>query len=172
MSANPSRIKLRPTTVADEPFCFTIYASTRAEEIAATGWSSAQRNAFLREQFATRANAYRTTFPNAQHSIVSVGSTPVGTLIVQRTAGEIRVVDLALLPARRGGGLGTQLLRALMEEACDTGRPLRLQVLKGNPALRLYLRLGFSPAGDNGLYLKLEWLAPTTGVPSELPRPA
>jgi GNAT superfamily N-acetyltransferase len=124
----------------------------------------------LREQFAARVNAYRNAFPGANHSIVLLGRTSVGVLIVHRIPAEIRIVDLALLPARRGAGLGTWLLRQLMDEACGARLPLRLQVLKGSPALRLYLRLGFSPAGENGLYLKLEWHAPVAAPRPEAPR--
>jgi len=85
---------------------------------------------------------------------VLFGRTAVGVLIVHRSSEEIRVVDVALLPTRRGAGLGTWLLHRLMDEAGGTKLPLRLQVLKANPALRLYLRLGFSPVGENRLYPK------------------
>lgn len=45
--------------------------------------------------------------------------------------------------ARRGHGLGTQVLRLLQDEARERGVPLRLSVHTANPARRLYTRLGF-----------------------------
>jgi ribosomal protein S18 acetylase RimI-like enzyme len=149
---------LRPATAADEAFLFRLYASTRAEELAATGWPAAQQEAFLRSQFAARAASYRASFPAAETRVILRGATPAGALIVHRTPEEIRLVDLALLPAHRGAGLGTRLLRALLAEAQASSRPLRLQVLKDNPAARLYARLGFHPTGNNGLHLRMEWL--------------
>lgn len=157
MAPHAHPFSLRPVTAADASFCFALYASTRAEEMATTGWPAAQCEAFLRQQFSARTEGYRSAFPGAAHSIIVVNRKPVGALIVHRTREEIRLVDIALIAAQRGAGLGSRILRTLIEEAHAAQLPLRLQVLKNNPAQRLYLRLGFSPAGENGLYLKLEW---------------
>ena len=45
--------------------------------------------------------------------------------------------------ALRGQGIGTAIVKDLIEEAARTGRALTLGVVKTNPALRLYERLGF-----------------------------
>ena len=158
MAAAPAFV-LRPAKPGDEAFLFRLYAETRAEELAGCGWSAAQREIFLRQQFAARRNGYAAAFPGAEHTVVVMGREPVGALIVNRAPEEIRVVDLALRPAQRGRGLGRQLVGKLIEEARATGRPLRLQVLKTNRAARLYARLGFAPVGENGLHLKMEWRA-------------
>lgn len=51
---------------------------------------------------------------------------------------------IAVLPDRRGGGIGTALLTALIAEARSAGFPaISLSVAAPNPALRLYERLGF-----------------------------
>jgi ribosomal protein S18 acetylase RimI-like enzyme len=147
---------LRLATGADEPFLFQLYASTRAEELAPLGWSRAQRETFLRSQFAARRTSYAQAFPTAVPEVVMGRSRPIGALIINRTPTEIRIVDIALLPAHRGKGHGAHLLQALIDEARAAGKPLRLQVLKNNPALRLYLRLGFAPTGENGHYLQME----------------
>ena len=83
-----------------------------------------------------------------------------GRLIVHRTRETLRIVDLALLPQYRNCGIGTELLRRVFGEAAATKKPLRLKVLKGNRAARLYQRLGFAPVGETDLHLELEWRAP------------
>ncbi len=158
MTAPPS-CTLRPARSGDTAFLFRLYASTRANEMAGTGWPAAQQEAFLRSQFAARSRDYAANYPRAAHQIVLVGRAPAGALIVDRAAEEIRVVDIALLPAQRGKGIGRRLLGGLIAEAGTAGRPLRLQVLKTNRAARLYAQLGFTPAGEDGLYLKMEWRA-------------
>ena len=40
-------------------------------------------------------------------------------------------------------GIGTQVMRGLIDEAARAGRAVTLGVVKTNPALRLYGRLGF-----------------------------
>jgi ribosomal protein S18 acetylase RimI-like enzyme len=148
-------ISWRSATAADAAFCFSVYASTRAEELAAWGWGAAQQEIFLKMQFAAQAASYRADFPGASHAIVLRGDRPVGTLIVNHTAEEIRLVDVALLPEHRGAGLGTAVIRHLQAEARGRGRPLRLQVLKTNPAARLYARLGFITIGSDEMRVEM-----------------
>jgi ribosomal protein S18 acetylase RimI-like enzyme len=159
MADSPALV-LRAAQSDDEAFLLHLYSTTRAEEMAGTGWSTARRKDFLRTQFSAQQSGYRTVFPLALNSIILERRTPIGRLMVSRATDEIHLVDLALIPTRRNAGLGSRLLRDLMEEARDTNRQLRLQVLKNNPALRWYLRLGFSPAGENGWHLKMEWTPP------------
>jgi ribosomal protein S18 acetylase RimI-like enzyme len=45
--------------------------------------------------------------------------------------------------AYRGKGIDTQLMKTAIESAILANKPIRLRVLKGNPAKDLYLRLGF-----------------------------
>jgi ribosomal protein S18 acetylase RimI-like enzyme len=82
---------------------------------------------------------------------------PAGRIWVARSADEIRIVDLALLPSARGGGVGTHLFQELIAEAAEASLPLRLSVRKNNhAALRLYERLGFVVVGDDDVYLQIE----------------
>lgn len=148
-------ISWRSATAADAAFCFSVYASTRAEELAAWGWGAAQQEIFLKMQFAAQAASYRADFPGALHAIVRRGDRTVGTLIVNHTAEEIRLVDIAFLPEHRGAGLGTEVIRRLQAEARGSGRPLRLQVLKANPAARLYARLGFITTGSDEMRVEM-----------------
>jgi len=67
----------------------------------------------------------------------------------------MRLVDIAILPEQRNRGVGTTFLRDLIAESESTGRPLKLQVAKGNPAARLYERLGFSRVSEDQVYLQM-----------------
>ena len=57
----------------------------------------------------------------------------------------------------RGTGMGTALLKDLLAEAERAGKPVRLQVLKTNRAIRLYARLGFAITGESPTHLQMEW---------------
>ena len=63
---------------------------------------------------------------------------------------------MALLPEFRNRGVGTALLRHTIEEGGKLGLPVTIHVEQFNPALRLYQRLGFLPAGENGIYLLMK----------------
>lgn len=155
-SSNPS-VTLRPVADGDEPFLHEVYASTRREEVAPLPWSAEQKEAFLRMQSEAQHKYYLEQFSEAEMLVVLVDGEPAGRLYVDRREEEIRLVDIALLPAYRGGGIGGSLLRGLLREAREAGKPVRIHVEKQNPALRLYERLGFQRIGDRGVYWLMEW---------------
>ena len=150
-------VKLRLATAEDADFLATVYASTRVEELAVTDWSAAQKAQFCRQQFAAQDAHYRQHYPTAEFSVIECCGAAIGRLYVDRWAKEIRIMDIALLPAQRGAGIGTRLLHELQEEACAAGKALSIHVEKFNPALRLYERLGFSVKEDKGVHLLMEW---------------
>jgi ribosomal protein S18 acetylase RimI-like enzyme len=83
---------------------------------------------------------------------------------VGREAGGMRVIDIAMLEEHRNCGIGGELLRRLQQECEAQGCTLRLQVFHGNPAIRLYERLGFVQSGTDAMYMQMEWLpSPRTG---------
>ncbi len=153
-------IWLRPAKASDMPLLYQVYASTRLDELALLGWSAAQQHAFLAQQFEAQHQHYHTYSAGADFLVIMCGEQPIGRMYVDRRADEIRLIDIALLPARRGAGIGSRLLHELLSEAAACGKPLRIHVEKFNPALRLYQRLGFAPIEDRGMYWFMEWAPP------------
>lgn len=150
-------IVLRTITPGDDSFQERLYASTRAEELAVTGWSDEQKAMFCRMQFAAQTADYRANYPGASFQIIERDGVAAGRLLVGRSDEAILIIDIALLPEHRGAGVGTKLLKELQEEARTAGKPLTIHVERFNPALRLYQRLGFQQIEDKGLYLLMDW---------------
>jgi len=149
--------RLRPITPADESFLARVYASTRWEELAPTGWSDEEKAVFCRRQFDAQSTHYREHYPEAAFQIIERDGEPIGRLYVARWEKEIRIVDISLLPECRGTGLGTKLLRDLQKEARTSGKSLTIHVERFNRALQLYQRLGFKEIEDKGVYLLMKW---------------
>ena len=150
---------LRPVTESDRDFLMGLYGSTREEELSQVVWPEGQREAFLTMQFAAQDAAYRAGSPEGSFDVVEVGGRPAGRLYVDRRPGEIRIVDVSLLPEFRGQGIGTRLIRQLIQEATASGSVLSLHVQLHNPAAELYRRLGFAVVADEGFYRRMEWSA-------------
>jgi ribosomal protein S18 acetylase RimI-like enzyme len=152
------KIRLRPAGPDDEEFLYRVYASTRADEVAAWGWNEAQQEAFLRMQFKMQQQAYGWQFRGAEHSIILCDEERAGRMIVVRTEVEIRLTDIALLPEFRNTGAGTFLVRDLQAQARAAGLPVRLRVLKSNlAARRLYERLDFKLTDEDDVNFNMEW---------------
>ena len=63
---------------------------------------------------------------------------------------------IAVVPSRRGRGLGRELLTALMERARRDGfATLSLSVERDNPAIGLYEALGFRTVTEHGTHLTM-----------------
>lgn len=159
LNMEDSAIALRAIMAGDMDFLAEVYASTRADELAVTGWSEEQKAAFCRMQFDAQHAHYQKHFSGASFQVIEQGGMPVGRLYVDRWTREIRIVDIALLPENRAQGIGTQLLQELQQEAQAAGKVLSIHVERLNPALRLYGRLGFRVREDKGVYLLMEWSA-------------
>ena len=147
---------LRPCCADDLEFLFRLYASTRLHEIAALGWPEAQQQAFLRMQFTAQQRWYEQMYPGARHEIIVQDGESIGRLMVHHQASACLLVDIALLPDHRAQGIGGNVLGQLIQTCDQEKTPLRLQVLKGNPAVRLYHRLGFSQTGEDQMYIQME----------------
>ena len=148
----PAEVALRPVVPADEAFLCRVYASTRADELALTGWDDARKAAFVRMQFDAQRSHYEQHYDGAAYDVIVVDGTPAGRLYVARWTDEIRIMDIALLPEFRNKGLGSRLLRDLLAEGSTDGKRVTIHVEKHNPARRLYERLGFVVVEDKGVY--------------------
>jgi len=153
----PATVTFRPITDADLKFLYELYASTRADELAQVDWTSEQKSQFLTMQFNAQHSFYKEQFVKAQFLIIEDDDKPVGRVYVDRRADEIRLIDIALLPGQRNSGLGTALLKDLLDEGQSSGLPVKIHVESFNPAIRLYHRLGFKPVEDQGVYQLMEW---------------
>jgi GNAT superfamily N-acetyltransferase len=153
-------ISLRPALPGDEEFLFSVYASTRREEMDLVDWNPAQKEAFLRMQFRAQSHAYIENYPGAEFQLIQLDGQPVGRLYVYRTQNEIQVMDISLLPQYRGRGIGSRLLHEILEEGAKSNRPVTIYVKRFNTALHLYARLGFRQVSDDGVYLFMKWLPP------------
>ena len=153
-------VSLRPAVPDDEPFLHEVYASTRTEELAVTGWDDATKQAFLEQQFRAQHDYYRANYTGASYDVVLVDGAPAGRLYVARWDDEIRVMDVALLARFRRKGVGGVLMRRLLDEAAGDGKPVTIHVERENPALVLYERLGFELVEDRGVYLFLRCVPP------------
>jgi hypothetical protein len=72
--------QLRKMTEDDKPFLVNLYSTTRAAELALTGWSNEQKFLFLNSQFQLQHNYYQQQFPKAKFQIIEQGDRSVGRI--------------------------------------------------------------------------------------------
>ena len=156
-SAAAHSVALRPAEPGDRDLLFRVYASTREEELAPVPWPPEAKEAFLRQQFDAQDTWWRTHYAGASFEVVLVDGRDAGRLYLWEGPSEVRIVDVALLPEARRGGIGTRLLEDVKARASAAGKAVTIHVERMNPALGLYERLGFRLVEDKGVYLFLSW---------------
>ena len=157
--ARDTGLTFRPVADADLPFLSRLYASTRIDELGVIDWTEARKAEFLDSQFQAQHTHYQKFYSDADWLMIMRAGADVGRLYIARWRSEHCIVDIALLPAHRGEGLGAALLRDLMDEAAAAGKAVSIHVEKFNPAMRLYRRLGFTTEEDKGVYDLMRWSA-------------
>jgi ribosomal protein S18 acetylase RimI-like enzyme len=155
---NAPVIAFRPIAPEDNEFLYTVYAQTRAEELAVVDWTESQKEAFLRAQFNAQHQAYQATYRGGDFLVILRNGRPIGRLYVARWEREIRIVDIALLPEHRNAGIGSAILKDILAEGARSGKRVSIHVEMFNPALALYERLGFRKRREVGVYHFMEWL--------------
>jgi ribosomal protein S18 acetylase RimI-like enzyme len=138
---------LRPASRDDLDFLFGVLEASLGAYIEQTfgAWRQEEQ----------RARFFERTDP-ATHRIVERAGEPIGCLAVRWLPGEVRLDRVLLLPAAQNQGIGSRLVAEVLAEAAAAGLPVRLRVLRANPAQRLYERLGFAVTGYTETHVLME----------------
>ena len=155
------KVKFRPIEEGDLPFLRNLYALAKEEEMPVLSTlPEAQKEAFLDHQFEAQYGHYTNSFPNAQFDLIlDRDGTPIGRYYVDRRPNQIRILDITLVPARRGTGIGTKLLQGLLEEGKEKELPVRIVLQETESSHSLFKRLGFKQIEKEGPNDLLEWRA-------------
>jgi ribosomal protein S18 acetylase RimI-like enzyme len=157
-------VRLRPERADDREFRFRLFCESRQPEFALL-LTPPDYQKIMAHQFHAQTVGYNAQFPQARFDIIELDGQPIGRIVVDRPGPLLHIVDQAIVPELRNRGIGTAIMRALMDEARRAGIPVQLEVASENdPSLKLYLRLGFVPIETVPLYIRLEWPASDTAA--------
>jgi len=149
-------ISLRAVGSDDTEFLFQVFSASHGAELDLSTLPDAQRQQLLRMQFQAQQDQYRNQYPTADNDVVLKDDERIGYLCAQRGPDAFALVDIALLPECRGSGIGSQLVRELIDLAQAENKTLHAHVLKHSPAWPLWQRLGFRQVSDDGVHLTIE----------------
>jgi ribosomal protein S18 acetylase RimI-like enzyme len=127
------RIALVPATAGDYEFAREIYYATMRWMIERLfGWNQAEQDASFGSQF--KVDDAR---------LIMVDGQRAGWIQTQHGEGAVTLHQFYMVPALQRRGIGTQVLKMVIQEARNRGNPLKVAVVKINPAKTLYDRHGF-----------------------------
>jgi ribosomal protein S18 acetylase RimI-like enzyme len=130
---------LRQATTADAEFIYRLVEATMRSYVEQI-WGS------FSEEYNRRNIAE--TIAAKSYSIIEYQGENVGAISIERHPDFTQLTQLFILPSRQNRGIGTTLVRELARESRQSGKPVRLRVLRTNPARRLYEREGFQVSSE------------------------
>jgi ribosomal protein S18 acetylase RimI-like enzyme len=136
----------RAASQDDFAYCERIYFEESARLIEAVGLElSAHRMKFVQQWSA----------PEVQ--MIMVKGRDVGWFRAKLDGPALYLGQLFIERSFQRQGFGTAVLRHLLDQASREGRPMRLSVVKINPALALYQRLGFLTTHEDALKFHMQY---------------
>lgn len=137
----------RPATSDDYEFVYQVKVDALKEYIAQTwGWDDRVQREFHERNFSPE---------NMQ--IIRHDEADAGFLVVEEMKDEIRLNEINLLRRFQRKGIATEIIQKIQGDASAKERRVWLQVLKVNPAIRLYERLGFTVYAETETHDKMTY---------------
>lgn len=134
----------RPAEPADDALLRELFVEGRPE---LSLIDPGLRDQLVDLQLRAQEREYAAAYPQSSHQILVADGAAVGRLILDKTPDAVRVVDVSVLSRHQRRGIGSSVLREVIDEAERGGRTVRLSVWWDNGgARRLYESLGFVAA--------------------------
>ena len=141
-------IQLRPAGQEDYNFLYDLTCSTMRPYIEATwGWDDVWQQRYLQD--------FQENFKSELNQIIVLDGQDIGLLSVQQDGTEVFIRNIQILPEHQNKGIGSLIISGIIEQAQQQGYPVTLQVLKVNPARRLYEKLGFTIEEETDTHFKM-----------------
>jgi GNAT superfamily N-acetyltransferase len=132
------RTALRPAQVDDFDYCARLYFSGMEETIRTLKLDMAAQTAHLRARWNV-----------TEVRIITSDGADVGWMQSSIQDHALYLEQIFINAASQRRGIGTATIHGLIDQAAQSGLPVTLGVVKTNPALRLYERLGFRIAHED-----------------------
>lgn len=131
---NTADISIHRAQPSDSEFAYHVLQTTMRDYAEMTWGTWLEADARTRVASDTRTG---------RSKIVQLASVPVGLLCVDKFDTHLQVDQLYILPEYQRRGIGAYVLSLVLADAGASGLPVRLRVLRVNPAKRFYERHGF-----------------------------
>jgi ribosomal protein S18 acetylase RimI-like enzyme len=127
-------IRYRPALESDVDFLYALHVATMKDYVDKTwGWDDAFQESIFRKNY-----------DPVGIEIIMFDGKEMGMLSIEERDDDIFLRVIEIHPAYQNKRIATSIINRMIADGAQRKKPVRLRVLKVNPAKRLYERLGFS----------------------------
>jgi N-acetylglutamate synthase-like GNAT family acetyltransferase len=142
-----SALQLRTATKDDSEWLYDTFTSTMRDYIEKTwGWDELMQR-----------HSFEQNLPPASFLIASINNEDIGAYSVLEKHDHLWLEIALIAVNKQGAGFGRRLLHEIQQRASAIQKPIRLSVLKINPACHFYERIGFAIDDQDKWSFKMSW---------------
>lgn len=146
MANDFSLLKIIPAATSHYEFIYRVKKEAYGEYITRVwGWDENLQREFFAQDW-----------QNLKPSIILYHNQPIGTICISYNNESLHIERFYILPEYQNKGIGTYLLKQLLEKADKKNLPAKLCVLKINPAISLYHRHGYEIIREDEIMYHME----------------
>ena len=139
------RIKFSPVSLNDLQLLFELHSISMSEVVAQVfGWDEGRQKAMFCEKFKTM-----------DHFWILLDEKPVGAIRLKEHPGLLEIRSLEIYPQYQRQGIGTALIQHLIQRAHHEKINLFLRAFQINPAIHLFMRMGFKIYDENDTHFMM-----------------
>ena len=139
-------LEIIPAEESHREFSYQVKKSAEGEYITGVwGWDEDIQRDF-------HSKDWRQSRPD----LITYDGEPIGTIHISENEEFIHIGQFFILPEYQNKGIGTYLLKGILDKADRSGLITRLRFLRNNPVVSLYERNGFRITGFDGSYYSME----------------
>jgi ribosomal protein S18 acetylase RimI-like enzyme len=136
---------LRAAAADDKAFLYHLHCASLKDYITKTWrWDEAWQHRHFDEHFDPK-----------RRQIIQLEGRDIGAIGVSEREADILIDYIALYPEYQRQGIGTDLIKAITHQGVAARKPVRLRVLRTNPAVSLYKRLGFVVEDESDTHFEM-----------------
>lgn len=144
----PETLLLRQGTDSDGGWLYQLYCTTMRVYIEKTwGWD---------ETF--QRNGFKSNLSPDRFKIIVCNKKDAGAFLVNEEEGYFWIEMILIHPAMQRRGIGTQIIKMLQTKSQNHQKALKLSVIRLNPAIHFYRRLGFVVYEEDDAFIKMQWV--------------
>jgi len=151
-------IQLKKKNETDSEFLLQLMGEIKIAELNAYSWPEHMKNQLIEMQYKGYEQMIKNEYPNAEDYIIMVDNENAGRLQLDINDNSMCIVNISLMPAFHGKGIGSKIIKDVLAEADMKNKPVYLEVDKVNPAFNLYKRIGFDICGEDEIKYSMKYL--------------
>ena len=111
---------------------------------------------YVEKVYPWNSQLFRNYFVSEDYQIIEIKGQIIGFFKITRSTTDIYLGEIQIETNYQKQGIGTAIIKSIIKEAKKNHQRLWLKVIRGNPAERLYRRLGFIVFEESHTHRKME----------------